>query len=73
MQSGREPRVRPIRVATTRRNSETYPGCNDEKEFNACFASGEAFEASDELAAQFAFFPTAEDVVSDEEFFWPPR
>ena len=44
MQSGREPRVRPVRVATTR------------EEFNACFASGEAFEASDELAAQFAFF-----------------
>ena len=60
MQSGREPRVRPIRVATTR------------EEFNACFASGEAFEASDELAAQFGFFPTAEDVVSDAEFFGPP-
>ena len=60
MQSGREPRVRHIRVATTR------------EEFNACFASGEAFEASDELAAQFGFFPTAEDVVSDAEFFGPP-
>ena len=60
MQSGREPRVRPIRVATTR------------EEFNACFASGEAFEASDALAAQFGFFPTAEDVVSNAEFFGPP-
>ena len=45
MQSGREPRVRPVRVATTR------------EEFNACFASGEAFEASDALAAQIRVFP----------------
>ena len=40
-----ESRVRRIRVATTR------------EEFNACFASGEAFEASHELAAQMGFFP----------------
>ena len=60
MQSGREPRVRPVRVATTR------------EEFNACFASGEAFEASGELAAQFGFFPTTENVVSNAEFFGPP-
>ena len=55
-----ESRVRRIRVATTR------------EEFNACFASGEAFEASHELAAQMGFFPTTGDVVSDEEFFGPP-
>ena len=49
-----------IPVATTR------------EEFNACFASGEAFEASDELAAQMGFSPVFEDVISDEEFFAPP-
>ena len=54
-----ESRVQRIRVATTR------------EEFNACFASGEAFEASHELAAQMGFFPTTGDVVSNEEFFGP--
>ena len=29
-------------------------------------------EAFEELAAQMGFFPTADDVVSDEEFFTPP-
>ena len=53
-------RVRRIRVATT------------PEEFNACFASGEAFEASHELAAQMGFSPTTEDVVSNAEFFGPP-
>ncbi len=42
-------------------------------EFNECFASGEAFEASEELAAQMGFYPVVEDVLSDEEFFAPPR
>ncbi len=43
-------------------------------EFNECFASGEAFEASEELAAQMgSFYPVVEDVLSDEEFFAPPR
>ena len=48
-----------IRVATTR------------EEFNACFASGEPFEASDELAARMGFYPLVENVVSDREFFAP--
>ncbi len=51
---------RQIRVATT------------PEEFNACWASGEAFEASEELAARMGFFPTTEDVISDEEFFAAP-
>ena len=41
-------------------------------EFNACWASGQAFEASKELAAQMGHFPVFEDVISDEEFFAPP-
>ncbi len=49
-----------IRVATT------------PEEFDACFASGEAFEADEELAAQMGFYPTTEDVISDDEFFAPP-
>ena len=48
-----------IRVATTR------------EEFNACFSSGEPFEASDELAARMGFYPVVENVVSEEEFFAP--
>ena len=40
-------------------------------EFEQCFSSGEPFEASEELAAQFGFSPIAEAVVSDEEFFAP--
>ena len=60
MPGSSEYRVHRIRVATTR------------EEFNACFASGEAFEASHELAAQMGFFPTTGDVVSDEEFFAAP-
>ena len=42
------------------------------EEFNEYFASGEAFEADEELAAKMGFFPTTEDVVSDDEFFAPP-
>ena len=42
------------------------------EEFDACFAGGEPFEASEELAARMGFFPTTEDVVSDEEFYAPP-
>ena len=49
-----------IRVATT------------PEEFDACFASGEAFEADEDLAAQMGCFPTTEDVISDDEFFAPP-
>ena len=49
-----------IRVATT------------QEEFNACFASGEPFEASHELAARMGFYPFVENVVSEEEFFAPP-
>ena len=48
-----------IRVATT------------QEEFNACFASGEPFEASHELAARMGFYPFVENVVSDTEFFAP--
>ena len=51
---------RHVRVATT------------PEEFNACFASGEPFETSEELAAQMGFFPVFEDVISDEEFYAPP-
>ena len=40
-------------------------------EFEQCFSSGEPFEASEELTAQFGFSPIAEDIVSDEEFFAP--
>ena len=49
-----------IRVATT------------PAEFDACWSSGEAFEASEELAAEMGFYPLKEDVLSDEEFFAPP-
>ena len=45
-----------VRVVTTR------------EEVNACFASGEPFEAS----ADLGLFPVFEDVMSDEEFFAPP-
>ena len=48
-----------IRVATT------------QEEFNACFASGEPFEASHELAAHMGFTPVVENVMSEEEFFAP--
>ena len=48
---------RHIRVATT------------PEEFNACFASGEPFEASEELAARMGFYPVVENVMSNEEFF----
>ena len=50
---------RQIHVATTR------------EEFDACFAGGEAFEASHELAAGMGFYPVVENVMSDEEFFAP--
>ncbi len=46
-----------IRVATT------------PEELNACFASGEAFEASEELAARMGFYPVVEHVMSNAEFF----
>ena len=42
---------RQIRVATTR------------EEFDACFAGGEAFEASHELAAGMGFYPVVENVI----------
>ena len=48
-----------IRVATTQEG------------FNACFASGEPFEASGELAAHMGFYPVDENVMSEEEFFAP--
>ena len=48
-----------VRVATT------------PEEFDACFAGGEPFEASEELAARMGFYPTTEDVLSNEEFFAP--
>ena len=60
MQTHKDFLAKRIRVATT------------PEEFNECFASGEAFEASEELAAEMGFFPTTEDVISDEEFFAPP-
>ena len=50
---------RHIRVATT------------PEEFDACFDSGEAFEASEELAARMGFYPVVENVMSNEEFFAP--
>ena len=50
---------RHIRVATT------------PEEFDACFASGAAFEASEELAAQMGFYPVVENVMSNEEFYAP--
>ena len=42
------------------------------EEFDACFASGEAFEASEELAARMGFYPVVEGVISEEEFYAPP-
>ena len=42
------------------------------EEFDACWTRGEAFEASEELAAEMGFYPLKEDVLSDEEFFAPP-
>ena len=48
------------------------PVATTPEEFDECFASGEAFEASEDLAAEMGFFPTTEDVVSDEEFFSYP-
>ena len=48
------------------------PAATTPEEFDACFASGEVFEASEELAAERGFPPTTEDVVSDEEFLSYP-
>ena len=48
-----------IRVATT------------PEEFNECFASGEPFEAPEELAAGMGFYPIVENVMGAEEFFAP--
>ena len=53
-------------------NRPQIPVATTPDEFNACFASGQAFEASEELAAQMGCFPVFEDVISDEEFFAPP-
>ena len=48
------------------------PVATTPEEFDACWASGAAFEASEELAAQMGHFPLPEDVLSDEEFFALP-
>ena len=53
-------------------NRPQIPVATTPAEFDACFASGAAFEASEELAAQMGHFPVFEDVISDEEFFAPP-
>ena len=44
------------------------PVATTTEKFNKCFVSGEAVEASEELADEMGFFPTTEHVVSDEEF-----
>ena len=54
------------------RSDRRLPVATTPAEFGDCFASGEAFEASEELAAECGFFPTTEHVVSDEEFFAAP-
>ncbi len=41
-------------------------------EFDECLDSGLPFEADEDLAAKMGFFPTTEDVMSDDEFFAPP-
>ena len=48
------------------------PVATTPQEFDACWASGEAFEASEELAAQMGHYPVFEDVISDDEFFSAP-
>ena len=54
------------------RSDRRIPAATTPAEFDECFASGEAFEASEDLAAQMGFCPVVEDVLSDEEFFAPP-
>ena len=41
----------------------TYPLQRRRRDFDACFANGEAFEASEELAAAMGCFPVFEDVI----------
>ena len=53
-------------------NRLQVPVATTPDEFNSCLASGQAFETSEELAAQMGHFPVFEDVLSDEEFFAPP-
>ena len=53
-------------------NRPQVPVATTPDEFNACFSSGQAFEASEELFNQMGHFPLPEDVLSDEEFFAPP-
>ncbi len=48
------------------------PVATTPEEFDACFASGEAFEASEDVAAEMEYFPSTEEVISDEEYFGPP-
>ena len=43
------------------------------EEFDACFARGEASGSSEEWAADMGCFLVFEDVISDEEFFGPPK
>ena len=62
-----------FRMMTNSDRRPRIPVATTPAEFNECFASGEAFEASEELAAQMGFYPVVEDVLSDEEFFAPPR
>ena len=52
-------------------NRPQIPVATTPDEFNACWSSGAAFEASEELAAQMGHYPVFEDVISDEEFFAP--
>ena len=59
-------------MMTSSNSHSLIPVATTPEEFDECFASGEAFEASKELAAEMEFFPTTEDVVSDEEFFSYP-
>ena len=53
-------------------NRLKVPVATTPDEFNACWARGQAFEASEELCNQMGYYPLPEDVISDEEFFAPP-
>lgn len=48
------------------------PVATTPEEFDACWASGEPFEASHGAGRTDRIFPTTEDVVSDEEFLSYP-
>ena len=61
-----------FRMKTRSDRHPLIPVATTPEEFDACFASGEVFEASEELAAERGFPPTTEDVVSDEEFLSYP-